>query len=103
VQQAAALEDIVAEAQAQGWDDVTAVFLNQAQNVTTFEYLSTEFGGPAVQDPDDGSLWASFGLGYNGAMIVDRDGVMTAIFPTPTFPDDTEAIAAALQEALEQP
>ncbi|MFH1529613.1 MAG: hypothetical protein ABIK09_02640 [Pseudomonadota bacterium] len=103
MQQAAALEDLVLEAQAQGWDDLTAVFLNQAQDVTTFDYLSTEFGGPAVQDPDDGSLWAAFGLGYNGAMIVDRDGVMTALFSTPSFPDDAEAISAALQEALEQP
>jgi hypothetical protein len=103
VQQAAALEDIVFEAQAQGWDDVAAVFLNQAQVVTTFQYLSSEFAGPAVQDPDDGSLWTGLGLGYNGAMIVDRDGEIAVIFPSPTFPDDAETIAAALQEVLEQP
>lgn len=103
MQQAAALEDIVFDAQAQGWDDVIPVFLNQAQVVTTFQYLGGEFAGPAVQDPDDGSLWAAFGMGYNGAIIVDRDGVMTALFPSPTFPDDADAIAAALQEALEQP
>ena len=103
MQQAVALEDIVSDLKTQGWDDVGIVFLNQAQEETTFQYLSTEFEGPAVQDPDDGALWSAFGLGYNGAMVVDRDGVLTAHFPNPTFPDDTEAIAAAVQEALEQP
>ncbi len=103
MQQAAALEDIVTGLQAQGWDDVIAVFLNQAQVESTFLYLSSEFSGPAVQDPDDGSLWAEFGLEYNGAIIVDRDGVMTALFPSVAIPDDSDAITAALQEALEQP
>jgi len=103
VQQAAALEAIVLEFQAQGWDDVTAVFLNQAQVMTNFEYLATLFVGPVVQDDDDGSLWMGFGLGYNAAMVVDRDGVVTALFPSPKLPDEEAAIAAAVQEALDQP
>jgi hypothetical protein len=102
VQQAAALEDIVLNAQTQGWGDVTAVFLNQAQVESNFLYLSSEFAGPAVQDPDDGSLWTGFGIEYNGAMIVGRDGSVFAVFPSPKFPDDEASIAAALQEALEQ-
>lgn len=103
MQQAAALEAIVKDAQDQGWDEVTAVFLNQAMVVTTFEYLATVFGGPAVQDPDSGALWAALGMGYNSAIIVDRNGVMSTQFPGPKFPDDAAAIAAALLEALEQP
>ena len=100
--QAASLEVIAAEAQALGLGEVEAVFLNQAQVVSTFEYLGSLFGGPAVQDPDDGGLWFGFGLGYNGAIVVDRDGKVFAQFASVTLPDDGEAITAALQEALEQ-
>jgi len=103
VQQAAALWGLVQDEKTKGWEELTMVFLNQATVVSTFEYLSQSFGGPAVQDADDGSLWGGFGVGYNGVLIVDREGALAANFSSQVYPDSLPLVQAALEEVLQQP
>ncbi|MBM4373278.1 MAG: hypothetical protein FJ098_16600, partial [Deltaproteobacteria bacterium] len=47
--------------------------------------------------------WGGFGVGYNGVLIVDREGALAANFSSQVYPDSLPLVQAALEEVLQQP